>query len=123
MPLLRKSSKLKKKDLLNKFVGCNAPTNQVDYLNLYCLANGITKNSVVSKLMENWFYSTSRSLPIRELERAIAKRYLCVFLETKHTKIEPFLTLVRVELVNMDLPMGTIETILKHLEDDIKKNT
>ena len=62
-------------DLQNTvLVGAKIPTNLSNYLNLFCIADGISKSSIMRPLLEDWHKQAIKKFSEKDLIKLIAKR-------------------------------------------------
>lgn len=58
----------------NYMVGAFLPLHIVEYIELYCVANEITKSSLIRSIITNWFKPTIATKPSPELISIIASK-------------------------------------------------
>lgn len=122
MPILTKKNKCDRND--SKFVGVYISTEMFSFLSLYCMANSVTKTSIIAELLDGWNQQRLRDTTQEELIRKIALQALLAWKNRplKKRNFLMFSNALRVELRNKGIEAKFIEKIMNIIRDEKDKD-
>ncbi len=127
MSFLKTNTKKIKKEEDDKLVGIYIPKSHFHYLNLYCTALGVSKNSVIAPLIAEWVSSAKKSVyhHDEDLCDAVAKRAIDSWQHLpkgrkRRTRYAHFYEKVKMDMTRKKLCKEDIETILKKIVNEAK---
>jgi len=101
-----------------KLVGAHLPPREYNYFNLYCLAKGITKSSIILKLLNDWMQNKSIEYPQTILNKEIANRInLRWKAETQVDSFREFKECIEEELKDRGISNTNIIIIINQLKE------
>lgn len=111
--------KSKKQDLKKDtgFIGASMPRETVSFLSLFCLATGVTKTSILQRLLYRWTKQQKENYSEKELIKRVVNRALDAWIvfPKKNANFATFKNCLEIEFKNRGIDKHVIDIILKDL--------
>lgn len=100
-------------------MGAKIPVSIVNYINLFCIADGVSKTSIILPLIEDWYKKASKHFSEKELIRVAVDKGLKDWENRKqrHLTFKSFILISKRTLKNKGLEESVVNKIIEKLED------